>query len=92
MFVNGQLPALARACQQPIDRLSPTACPFCDEWEAALRKSNPHISPTTSLVVTPQQFRHHLGRHMAQLVLFAIPRGYKESGDAGSSGPTPGCT
>ncbi|OXV09550.1 hypothetical protein Egran_02691, partial [Elaphomyces granulatus] len=84
MFVDGQLPALARACQQPIDRLSPTACPFCDEWEAALRKSNSHISATTELVVTPQQFRHHVGRHMEQLALFAIPRGYKESGDAGS--------
>ncbi|OXV08800.1 hypothetical protein Egran_03437 [Elaphomyces granulatus] len=88
---DGQLPALTRACRQPIDRLSPTACPFCDEWEAALRKLNSHIPAATSLVVTVQQFRHHVGRHMEQLALFAIPRGYKENDDSGSSGPAPGC-
>ncbi|RYP69577.1 hypothetical protein DL771_006014 [Monosporascus sp. 5C6A] len=29
-------------------------------------------------VVTPTQFRHHVGLHMQQLALFAIPRGYLE--------------
>ena len=31
-----------------------------------------------------------MGAHMEQLALFAIPRGYKEDEDAGSSGAAPG--
>jgi hypothetical protein len=80
-FSDDQLPALVKFCQQPLDRLSPTACPFCDEWEAALWEANTHVSPDDDLVVTPRQFRHHVGRHMEQLALFAIPRGYKEDDD-----------
>jgi len=31
-----------------------------------------------TIVVSPAQFRHHVGSHMQQLALFAIPRGYLE--------------
>jgi hypothetical protein len=48
------------------------------------------MSPDEILVVTAEQFRHHVGSHMEQLALFAIPRGYKEDGDAGSSRAAPG--
>jgi hypothetical protein len=55
-----------------------------------LRELNQHLSADEILVVTPQQFRHHVGSHMEQLALFAIPRGYKEDGDADSGGAAPG--
>ena len=48
------------------------------------------MSAEEILVVTPQQFRHHVGGHMEQLALFAIPRGYKEDGDAESGRAVPG--
>jgi hypothetical protein len=89
-FTDDQLPALVKACQKPVDKLPATACPFCDDWEARLRELNQHLSADEILVVTPQQFRHHVGSHMEQLALFAIPRGYKEDGDADSGGAVPG--
>jgi hypothetical protein len=89
-FTEDQLPALVKVCQKPVDKLRPSACPFCDEWETKLRELNTHMSPDEILVVTTEQFRHHVGSHMEQLALFAIPRGYKEGSDAGSSRAAPG--
>lgn len=86
-FAESQLSDLVKVCQQPLVRLLPSACPFCDdEWEVKLRELNKHISADESLVVTQQQFRSHVSSHMEQLALFAIPRGYQEDGDGGSSG------
>lgn len=78
---DDQLDALTEASKRPIDRMAALDCPFCDEWEAKLRESNPDISAEETIVVTPSQFRQHVGSHMQQLALFAIPRGYLE-GDA----------
>ncbi|KAH8805202.1 hypothetical protein F5884DRAFT_885273 [Xylogone sp. PMI_703] len=89
-FTDDQLSALAKVCQQPMEKFSPSACPFCDGWEDKLRELNKHMSANDILVVTPQQFHHHVGSHMEQLALFAIPRGYKEDEDAGSSRAAPG--
>lgn len=89
-FAENQLSALIKICQQPVDKLPAAACPFCDEWESRLRELNNHTSTDEILVVTPHQFRHHVGGHMEQLALFAIPRGYREDGEAGSSRAAPG--
>ena len=44
------------------------------------------MSSDETLVVTPEQFRRHLGAHMEQLALFALPRSYKyEEEDADSN-------
>ncbi|KAL9598127.1 MAG: hypothetical protein Q9219_004683 [cf. Caloplaca sp. 3 TL-2023] len=76
--------ALTAACQQAVDRLSPDACPFCDEWTTKLVEVNPSVPPAQP-VVTIQWFEHHVGSHMEQLALFAVPRSYdlgKASGNA----------
>jgi UBX domain len=88
-FVEDQLPALFEMSQKPLFKISPTDCPFCDDWEDHLRAINSHISAEESLVVTPNQFEHHVGAHMAQLALFAIPRGYTEEGEADSANAAP---
>lgn len=75
-----QLPILVKASRQPVDRISATACPLC-HWDATLRDYNTHISSGETLVVTVEQFRKHLGTHMEQLALFALPRGYKYEGE-----------
>lgn len=64
--------------------LSPGDCPFCGDWEQRLRAVNQHIPLSEGLKVTLSQFQHHLGGHMQQLALFAIPRGHTEKGDADS--------
>ncbi|KAG4435673.1 hypothetical protein IFR05_008839 [Cadophora sp. M221] len=88
-FVKDQLPALLEMSQKALAKLSPTDCPFCDDWEQRLRNINPHIPATEALAVTPSQFQHHLGTHMEQLALFAIPRGYTEEGEADSGNAAP---
>ena len=77
-FIKEQLSALGATCQQSVDKISPQACPFCEEWFVKLRDANPNLAGGT-LVVTPAQFQHHVGSHMEQLALFALP---KDHGDA----------
>ena len=73
-----QSTALLEICQQPLDRIVASACPFCDTWEERLALANPHVQDGETLVVTPQQFRNHVGNHMEQLALFAITKEYKD--------------
>jgi tetratricopeptide (TPR) repeat protein len=75
---NDQLDALSEASRRPIDHIPASDCPFCQEWEAKLRLANPNISADEIVVVTPIQFRQHVGAHMQQLALFSIPRGFLE--------------
>jgi tetratricopeptide (TPR) repeat protein len=75
---NDQLDALCEASRRSVDRIPASDCPFCLEWEAKLRLANPNISADEIVVVTPTQFRHHVGAHMQQLALFSIPRGFLE--------------
>jgi len=89
-FTQDQLPALLEMSQHPLVKVSPSDCPFCDDWEQRLRSINPDIPLPDTLVVTQVQFKHHLGAHMEQLALFAIPRGYTEAGDADSGNAAPG--
>ena len=77
-FAEEQLSALGATCQQSVERMSPHACPFCDEWFIRLKDANPDVAGET-LFVTPAQFQHHVGTHMEQLALFALP---KDHGDA----------
>ena len=79
-----QLPALIKASRQSVDRISATACPLC-HWDATLRDLNRHTPLDETLVVTLEQFRQHLGAHMEQLALFALPRSYKEEETANSN-------
>lgn len=90
LFIDAQLPSLLEMGQQTVIQISPRDCPFCDDWEKRLRKLNPDVPATNALVVTPSQYKHHVGGHMEQLALFAIPRGYAEDGEADSNDSAPG--
>ena len=79
-----QLPVLLHACRQVVDRVPAADCLLCD-WESVLRQNNTAISPHETLVVTLDQFRRHVGSHMEQLALFALPRSYKDHGAEGGS-------
>lgn len=76
-----QLNALAEASKQPITQFSASDCPFCTKWDADLRKSNSDIPRGEKLFVTAVDLRRHIGSHMQDLALFAIPRGYLEEGE-----------
>ncbi|KAH0545417.1 hypothetical protein FGG08_000558 [Glutinoglossum americanum] len=78
-FVESQLSAIISLGETPVDKILATDCPFCDDWDTVLKGrmalTDPEIS-TERLVVTPEQFRRHVGRHMEQLALFVLPRNY----------------
>ncbi|CZR61999.1 uncharacterized protein PAC_11896 [Phialocephala subalpina] len=88
-FVSPQLSTLLELSRRPITKMSPCDYPFCKIWEERLRAINPHIPPLECLIVTPSQFQHHVGGHMEQLALFAVPRGSTEEGDTGSANAAP---
>lgn len=73
LFSRDQLEPLAEACKNSVDKISPQACLFCEEWLTNLQNANPGMS---NLVVTIAQFQHHVGSHMEQLALFALPRDF----------------
>ncbi|KAF2241838.1 hypothetical protein BU26DRAFT_407990, partial [Trematosphaeria pertusa] len=73
-LTDDQLDALAEAGRRTVDQISALECPFCHDWEHKLREANPDIIPEGSVVVTPPQFMQHVGAHMRQLALFAVPR------------------
>ena len=79
-----QLPALIKASRQSVDRIPAKACPLC-HWDATLRDLNKHAPADEILVVTLEQFRKHLGGHMEQLALFALPRKYKDEEENANS-------
>ena len=77
---GAQLQALILKGEEPVDRASTSACMLCDEWEASL--TNPNQDARRAFLNQGQsvkpygtlgQFRRHLGRHMEQLALFALP-------------------
>ena len=72
-----QLPSVLQASRERPDRITAADCLFCD-WEVILKDFNSHTAVDEMLVVTPEQFRRHLGSHMEQLALFALPRSYKD--------------
>jgi hypothetical protein len=62
--------------------LKASDCPFCDEWDTYLRKKAcPQPPAGDPMVVDPIEFRRHVGSHMQDLALFAIPRGDLEEGE-----------
>jgi hypothetical protein len=77
---NSQLEALLLQSEEPVDKIASNACPLCDAWGTNLnhsRQDAKRLLLNNGEVVepygTPKQFRRHLGRHMEQLALFALP-------------------
>ena len=77
---SSQIEALVLQSEEPVDKVLPSACHLCDEWETSLLDSNQdskrsflNAGKKTEPYGTLKQFRRHLGRHMEQLALFSLP-------------------
>ena len=77
---NSQLEVLVLQSEEPVDKVLPSACHLCDEWETSLLDSNQESKRSflnegkkTEPYGTLKHFRRHLGRHMEQLALFTLP-------------------
>ena len=88
---SAQLRVLLHASRQVVDRVPAADCLLCD-WDSILKQKNTTASPNETLVVTLDQFCRHLGSHMEQLALFALPRYYKGHGAEGYSNEAAGST
>jgi hypothetical protein len=79
-LAHSKIEAMILQSEEPVTRIPPDACPLCNEWETGIRDStqgSKMLRLNESKIVkrfgTPKQFRRHLGRHMEQLALFALP-------------------
>ncbi|EXJ69791.1 uncharacterized protein A1O5_06862 [Cladophialophora psammophila CBS 110553] len=77
------LPAIIQSNRYLPHQISPATCPFCDEWADALSKANP-LPPGKDLVVTPEDFMKHVGSHLVEIALFALPRSLDDESIPGS--------
>ena len=75
---GSKLEAILLRSEEPIDKIPATACKLCDQWEIEVRSKiqdseRSSIGEKTEQYSTLAKFRKHLGRHMEQLALFALP-------------------
>ncbi|KAF2462402.1 hypothetical protein BDY21DRAFT_13759 [Lineolata rhizophorae] len=82
------LPTLLELCCQPLDRIAASDCPFCGDFEKKLRLTNSRYSAKDIILVSQAQFRRHVGFHMEQLALFALPKHHSEKEEADSNAYT----
>ena len=81
-LAGSELEALILQSEEPVDRISASACLICNEWKSTLEhpkhdakrlflNDGKEVEPYGTI----NAFRRHLGRHMEQLALFALPKG-----------------
>ena len=74
-FRHDQLPALIDASKRSTDGISADSCPFCFKYGEKQKSMNAHLN-IKELFIDVKDFRHfyrHVGKHMEQLALFALP-------------------
>lgn len=81
---DAQLDYLSEAARRTEDRMSPRQCPFCDDWEMKLQQANPEIAFDAFFTVKASHFMKHVGSHMRQLALFALPPEHLEVDEVAS--------
>lgn len=81
-LAGSDLKALILQSEEPVDRISASACLICNEWKTTLEDPKQDAKrlflnngKTAEPHGTINAFRRHLGRHMEQLALFALPKG-----------------
>ncbi|KAK0792118.1 hypothetical protein LTR59_008614 [Friedmanniomyces endolithicus] len=90
--ITPEVDLLLEASSRPSDRISTSACPFCDTWETRVRQSTSAIlrnqtgeSPT----VDARYFRRHVAEHQEQLALSALPISFNDNdGDSAEAEDT----
>lgn len=90
---SSQLDALILQSEEPMDRFNGSACGLCEEWEENMQgpeQDSKRLFLNDGRTVEPygtlKQFRRHLGRHMEQLALFALPKSDGDEIEDESSG------
>jgi hypothetical protein len=99
VLARTQIEAILLQSEEPVDTISAFACPLCDEWEESIKTRQEKQEDKIRMLNhremvepygTRKQFRRHLGRHMEQLALFALPTNDAELEDDSSDGDEDG--
>jgi RNA recognition motif-containing protein len=95
VLASTQITVILLQGEVPVDTISVCACPLCDEWEETVKGRQEKKEEKTRMLNdgemikpygTRKQFRRHLGRHMEQLALFALPPNDAELDDDSTEG------
>ncbi|KAK0942386.1 hypothetical protein LTR29_006150 [Friedmanniomyces endolithicus] len=90
--MTSEVDLLLEASSRPSDRISTSACPFCDTWEARVRQNTSAIQRTPtgeSPTVDARYFRRHVAEHQEQLALSALPISFNDNeGDSAGAEET----
>ena len=87
-FAESEREALLSSASASKAVLTASMCPFCDQWNEVQSRSMRALPDSDSKfrdgspIVTEKAFARHIGQHMEQLSLFAIPKNYEEGEDA----------
>ncbi len=82
-FTESQLSVVVNSCGRTIPELSAEQCPLCDEWATSMQSLALGLSGIDAeklMAVSRKVFRSHVGRHLEQLALFAVPRSQGDDG------------
>ena len=94
-LASTQIEAVILQSEEAVENLSAFACPLCDEWQETVVKRQRNQEERSNVLTdgetmepygTKKQFRRHLGRHMEQLALFALPKNDVDMDDDSSQG------
>lgn len=61
-FTNSQWPLILKTCERPLRNFGPSSCPLCFSWD-----------PPEGKAYNAEEFCRHLGSHLQQLALTALP-------------------
>ncbi|KAF7904462.1 hypothetical protein EAF00_001796 [Botryotinia globosa] len=64
---GSQIRAFVLQGNEPVNDISSTACPLCDNWEKSIGEA------TKDKYMRLMAFKEHLGKHMEQLALLSLP-------------------
>jgi rubrerythrin len=80
LYTDAQAADILQASEIAHDKFLASSCPLCDEWTL---HPPPDAAEDAPIFATVAQFRRHLGKHLEQLALFALPK--LQAGEGGSS-------
>lgn len=81
-FRKEQLSSLAKLSRRPLENIPAASCPFCD-WPTRLRAGEISSQDNGSMdVLVPwRRYRKHVGGHLEQLALSALPIKFRDKKD-----------
>lgn len=73
-FSDRQISTVVESSKRLSEHVASKECPFCDGSWASLEAQSSYSESGDTVLVSIKQYQQHLGRHLQQIALFALPR------------------